>query len=193
MDLMSFREILNDIEQNDAALDAHMSRVAMMAYELGREFGVRSLDGERLYVAGLLHEIGRYQLKTANLPGVNIVDVDKIYPLVSMATVSAHVGFDYVAKIIAQHAENIDGSGGPLGAIRDDIHVYATFVHIANFYDHMRMNGATHDETTAAIRENTNVIFPKKIITPFIKMLISNEDLQFDYNELQVGDEVVNG
>lgn len=182
MDLTKFKVILSQIEEEDRLLDAHMSRVGMMASQLGREFNVRQLDQERLYMAGVLHEIGRFYLNTqVTVNGDKKPNTDAIYPLVSMAMIAAHDEFSYVATIVSQHAENIDGSGQPFGSSGDDVHVYSAFVRIADFYDHMRMAGKTHDECTTAIRENTNKIFPKKIITPFIKMLITDSELQFDY------------
>ena len=53
---------------------------------------------------------------------------------------------------------------------------------ICDYYDHQRMNGLSHTETMAKIREQSDIMFPKKLITPFLRIFVTSKDLNFDYS-----------
>lgn len=180
MKLIKFQQILDDIEDNDEQLFKHLERVAMMGYEFGKEFELTNKECEKLYISGLLHEIGKYQYHDMIIDGVNI-SINKFYPVISSALISRTEGFELISKIVLQHLENMDGSGYPYGLTKDDIHLYATMIRICDYYDHYMMKGKTHDETASMIRSKSNIIFPKKLITPFIKMIVNNPEMQFTY------------
>ena len=104
-----------------------------------------------------------------------------IYPIFSKNIVNSAEGFERVANVVGQHLENLDGTGKPFGLKAEDIHLYSTMVHLCDFYDHCRMNGDSHSLATSKIRKQQDIMFPKKMITPFIKMLVTCEDLNFSY------------
>lgn len=181
MNLEKFKHILQKIEDNDKKLNDHMERVAMISYSFGKELGLSGEELEKLYISGLLHEIGRFYLSEKNIINNEYLNVDKTFHLFSSAMIESFKEFSQVAKIVRQLFENIDGSGYPNKTIGEDIELYSIILRISDFYDTCRLEGNTHDETTAKIREKTNTVFPKKMITPFIKMLINDNDLELEY------------
>lgn len=190
----AFSEILKDIENTEPWLLDHMERVGMFTYALGKEFDVDKNDCGRLYDAGFLHGIGEHFLHVyqhkAHANEETAAAVQKAWPVVAGAMISMVPGFEYIAKLVAQCGENFDGSGDPFGAVKYDIHVYAMMVHIADLYDTARMNGMSHDAAATELRRVSGIAIPKKMITPFLKNIVSNEDLRFDYSEIrgQVGE-----
>src|SRR5574344_689817 len=173
MKVKDFDFILSDMEKNDIKLFKHSERVAMLCYEFCKKFDFDGSDRETLFFAGLLHEIGRFSLRNFTEEQQKLLNIDEYYPIVSCAMINMADGFGRIAKIVGQHLENIDGSGVPLHLSVDDIHLCATMLHICDFYDHCRMNGDSHSAAASKLRKQTDIMFPKKIITPFIKMLIT--------------------
>jgi len=185
----AFSAVLKDIEDTEPWLLDHMERVGMFAYALGKEFDVDKGDCGRLYDAGFLHGLGEHYLHIyqhkANASDETVAVVQKAWPMVAGAMISMVPGFEYIAKLVAQCGENFDGSGDPFGAVKHDIHVYAMMVHIADLYDTVRMSGASHDSAATELRRLSGIAIPKKMITPFLKNIVSNEDLRFDYADVR--------
>lgn len=174
-------KILNELKIKNSKLALHCERVACMCYAFGKELSLSNDVCGQLYDVGLYHDIGKMYL----VEGINDDKVEFIYPFLSYAIFSltaAKTERDTeIAQYILQHNENFDGTGYPFNLKKHDIHLISSIVHLADAYDTIRMNDNTHEQTTVEIRKNAGTKFPKKMITPFFKMLINNEDLQFDY------------
>lgn len=181
MKMEKFNYILDKIESQTPSIFHHSERVAMMCYEFSKKFDIEKKDRGVLYMAGFLHEIGKF----GNQDEINVcgtkVKLQDIYPIFSKNIVNSAEGFERVANVVGQHLENLDGTGKPFGLKAEDIHLYSTMVHLCDFYDHCRMNGDSHSLATSKIRKQQDIMFPKKMITPFIKMLVMCEDLNFSY------------
>ena len=179
MNVKKIEHIIKMMEEYNVKMAEHSERTAMLCYAFAKEL---KLDAEYLeiaYMSGLLHDIGRMgHNEVVKIDDIN-VNIERIYPYFSEAIISKFEGFENVAKVIIQSAENYDGSG-PLKLTGDNIGTIATILRISDFYDTQRSSGLSHDETTKLLRLNSDIIFPKKIITPFIKSVINN-DLQFEY------------
>lgn len=184
MKIEKFNYILDVLESQAPSMFKHSERVAMMCYEFSKKFDIENEDRGVLYMAGFLHEIGKYgnpdELSVGNLK----VKLQDIYPIISKSIIATADGFNRVAKIVEQHLENLDGTGKPFGLKAEQIHLYSTMVHLCDFYDHCRMNGDSHSLATSRIRKQQDIMFPKKMITPFIKMLVTCDDLIKMYNDL---------
>lgn len=177
MDLKKLDHILNLMEENGTLV--HAERVAMLSYATAKEFNMYPDELETVYLAGLLHEIGKMGLpENLRQHGVKI---DEIYPYVTVSMLKMIDGFEGLSEAILHHTENVDGSGYPLGITNDEINILSKIVKIADFYDHCRLSGMTHDETTKKIREQSDIMFVKKLITPFLKTIIDNDFLE-EYN-----------
>lgn len=189
MKLNAFRAQLDDISTRWPWLLDHMERVGMFAYALGREYEVSRGDLERLYMAGFLHGLGEYSLRVfqrrAGADEQALAAVNRAWPIVAAGMISMVPEFSYVGSVVGQCAENFDGSGEPFGAKRMQIHVYAAIVRIADIYDTCRMDGLTHDAAAVELRQLSAKAVPKKLITPFLKNIVNDEDLRFDYTHVR--------
>ena len=181
MNVKKIEYIIKLMEDYDIKMAEHSERTAMLCYAFAKEL---KLDAEYLeiaYMSGLLHDVGKIGhcdfVKIGNLN----LELEKIYPYFSEAIISKFEGFEDVAKVVIQSSENYDGSGYPYQLFGEDIGTIATILRISDYYDTQRSKGLSHDETTKLLRENSDIIFPKKSITPFIKSVINN-DLQFEYH-----------
>lgn len=178
--MLCVKEVNSLFDKMDETMLDHSEHVACLCYAMGQEIDCPSHDLELLWFAGMLHEIGKLDInKSMNVDGKQ-VDMEEFYPVISKAMLKNINGFDEVEKIIIQHKENYDGSGFPYGLKGTEIDTLAKVLRIADFYDHARQAGKNHDEACLLIRKYSDIYFPRRIITPFIKSIIKNE-LQFEY------------
>lgn len=176
MNVRDFQYIMDLMEQNNLSdVLEHGERTAMLCYATAKEFDLDPEYLEIAYTSGLLHEIGKVNLHDKLILREHEIDVENIYPYFSANLIKCFKGFENVAGVVIQNSENYDGSGYPYGLAGEEIGFIARILRISDYYDTHRMNDMTHDETTKKIRENTDIIFPKKIITPFIKAVIKNK------------------
>lgn len=178
--MLCIEEVKSLFDKMDEATLDHSEHVACLCYAMGQEIDCPSHDLELLWFAGMLHEIGKADAsKSISVEGKQ-VNMDKFHPVIAEAMLKNINGFNEVADIIIQYEENYDGSGFPYGLKGPEIDTLAKVLKIADFYDEARQSGKNHDEACLSIREYSDIYFPRRIITPFIKSIIKNE-LQFEY------------
>ena len=159
-------------------MELHANHVANLCYSMGQKINANAEELEILWMAGLLHEVGKLDAGAFLQYNDNF---NKIYMLVSYTILKNIPGFEPILQTIIQHQENYDGSGYPYQLKAEEIDTLAKVVRIADFYDTVRLSGKDHDEACKAIREQSDIIFPRRIITPFILSVINN-GLQYEYD-----------
>jgi putative two-component system response regulator len=127
-------------ELRDPYTAGHMRRVAQIASAIARELRLPDVQAEGLYVAALVHDIGKIK--------VPLEILDKEGPLTGaeLSQLQDHVNAGYeilsaidfpwpVASIVRQHHEFLDGSGFPLGLKGDGILKEAKILAVADTVD----------------------------------------------------------
>lgn len=170
MNLLDLDDLFLSCEQKNKDLYKHMERVSLLCYVTGKELKLSSKELEIVYVSGLLHDISKFNID------INL----EHYSVLSSAIINSLNEFKEVPNVILQIEEQFDGKGYPLGLKENEIKLLSYIVKISDFYDELRINGLSHDESTKQLRSNSNLLFPNQIITPFIKGIIKN-DLQYEY------------
>ncbi|HEX2948655.1 MAG TPA: HD-GYP domain-containing protein [Armatimonadota bacterium] len=120
----------------------HQHRVAKLAYAIGEEMQLPKHDLEGLYIAGLLHDIGKIAVPIDILckPG-KITDhefgIIKDHPKVGYDILHG-VHFPWpVADVVLQHHARLDGSGYPAGLKDDGISLPARIISVADVVEAM--------------------------------------------------------
>jgi putative nucleotidyltransferase with HDIG domain len=123
----SMRRIYHDtVQAFSAAIDAkdgytkdHSYRVACYAVAIARELGWKKKDVEGLYVAGLLHDIGKIIIDTKVIKkGEGLTTLEKMeinkHPQISYDILSK-IKFPWknIERFVLHHHERIDGKGYP--------------------------------------------------------------------------------
>ena len=134
-------EFLDLIEERDAELSAHSTRVGAYAEGIAREMGLPAPVIARVRLAARLHDLGKLYVPRHIL--------DKPGPLTEeeWAEIRKHPGtaarvlqiselHDVAALVIAHH-ERPDGCGYPNGIASDRIPIEAQVVAVADVYDAM--------------------------------------------------------
>ena len=177
-------KIIYDIFKLDEALADHSERVAIMASQFFLDKDIPKKYIEDVYNAALLHDIAKFPgVIPDSIEGKYLKDFDRFYPAVSYETAKM-LGFtdEEMLNLVLIHNDNYNGSGTLYGLKAEQINILAMIIHICDYYDTCRMKGISHTAVTEDIRKQSMIMFPKTIITPFIKMIIDDPDLQFKYN-----------
>jgi HD-GYP domain-containing protein (c-di-GMP phosphodiesterase class II) len=136
------RSLTSALDAKDAYTFGHSERVARIALELGRELQLSEDDLGDIYLAGLLHDVGKI--------GIHDAVLSKPGPLTpeEFEHVKQHVTIGY--KILADlrpirnllpgvlyHHEHFDGTGYPDGLAGEAIPLLARILAVADGYDAM--------------------------------------------------------
>lgn len=142
----SLKSLTNSIDAKDQYTRGHSERVAFIsrwiAEKLAQQRPIEEEEIHKIYIAGLLHDIGKI--------GVNEVVLKKEGKLSSddLNHIKSHprVGADILADIkqmkdiipgILYHHEHVDGTGYPEGLTGDEIPLIGKIISLADAFDAM--------------------------------------------------------
>lgn len=118
--LGAIKALVSAIDAKDPYTCGHSERVAIISREIARHLGLPVEDVERIYLAGLLHDIGkigvpeRILMKTGELD-TEEYDVIKTHPAMGAKILAGVKELDAVLPGVLYHHEWLDGRGYPKG------------------------------------------------------------------------------
>jgi HD-GYP domain-containing protein (c-di-GMP phosphodiesterase class II) len=134
--------IARTVEKRDPYTSGHQQRVAELSRAIGRELGLGPDELEGLFIAAVIHDIGKI-----SLPAEILSKPSQLNSLeMSLVQGHAQAGYDIlrsvefpwpVARIVLQHHERIDGSGYPQMLVGDEILLQARIVGVADVVETM--------------------------------------------------------
>ncbi len=128
------------METRDGYTKGHSQRVAYYAAKIAKGLGLGKAAAEKLYRAGLLHDIGKIGIPDNVLlkPGrltANEYEIIKNHPLFSYEILKRLEHFKYLADLVRHHHEKCDGSGYPDGLVCSQIPLETRILTIADIFD----------------------------------------------------------
>ena len=130
------------VEKKDPYTAGHQRRVAQLARAVAREMGLSDSQVEGIYMAGLVHDVGKISVPSEILskPGqLNHTEFEiiKTHPQVGYEILK-EIEFPWpVAQIVLQHHERLDGSGYPQGLVNGEILLEARIIAVADVVEAM--------------------------------------------------------
>ncbi len=134
--------LVSTLDAKDPYTRGHSERVARIARRLGEELGLPTRDLDDLYLAGLLHDIGKI--------GVSDQILQKIEPLTAdeFAEIKKHpvIGYELLSPVrrlqpilpgVRHHHEAWNGRGYPDRLAGEDIPLMARIIAVADSFDAM--------------------------------------------------------
>ena len=120
----------------------HSLNVAMLALLLGKALNLNAQQLNIIGIAALFHDIGKEKIPPKLLQKTERLTLDEIVLLKKHPEFGADLALQakmdpLIAAAIAQHHENMDGSGYPVGLTAEKINVPAKIIAIANQYDNL--------------------------------------------------------
>lgn len=139
------RALTSAIDAKDPYTCGHSDRVARLAVRLAQELGYPSEVLPRVYLAGLLHDIGKIGVNDAILqkPGkLTEEEYDHIKTHVEKGhrILSGLKQLDDILPVVLHHHESWDGNGYPHHLAGEAIPPLARIVAVADAYDAMASN-----------------------------------------------------
>lgn len=182
---MSFSDInhlVYAIELRDAYTQGHSQRVAKYSYMLASTMGLTLQECNEIYVASLLHDVGKIGipnailLKPGNLESSEYELIKQHGPL-SGKILEKMEHFKFLAPIIRHHHENYNGTGYPDKLQGEEIPLGSRIISISDVFDALTTRriyrGAIPLEKAISIMQNLqkNTKFDPKIFDIFIEIV----------------------
>ncbi len=128
------------LEVRDVYTKGHSERVALYAKKIGELLGLDEKKRYKLYLAGLLHDLGKVAIPDSILlkPGKLSdyeYEVMKLHPIFSYELIKNISFFKDVAIHVRQHHERCNGNGYPDGLLCDEITLEGKILAIADVFD----------------------------------------------------------
>jgi len=143
------------VEARDPYTAGHQQSVADISREIARELGLPDEGIYPIYVAAMVHDVGKVEIpseilaKPGKLSSLEIELVRK-HPEAGKRILSKLKTPWPIAEIVYQHHERIDGSGYPRGLKKDDILLASRIIAVADVVDAM----GTHRPYRPALGED---------------------------------------
>jgi putative nucleotidyltransferase with HDIG domain len=130
------------VEERDPYTAGHQRKVALIASAIARELGLSQDEQRKLYIAGMLHDIGKLYVPTEILTKPSRLtplefEIVKVHPDKGYETLITLESLKEIAEIVRQHHERLDGSGYPKGLKNNQIIKEARILAVADVAEAM--------------------------------------------------------
>jgi HD-GYP domain-containing protein (c-di-GMP phosphodiesterase class II) len=178
----SLRALTSSIDAKDKYTRGHSERVAFISRWLAERFAEKEpLEQElinKIYLAGLLHDIGKIGIDEAVLRKEGKLtesEFDRIrtHPSIGASILGAIKQMRDVVPGVLCHHERMDGKGYPQGLAGEQIPLTGKIVGLADSFDAMiskrtYRDARTVDEALEEIRKGLGSQFDEKVATVFL-------------------------
>ncbi len=139
--------LLRTLRIDKGYMDEHLThsiRVSILAREIGKAMGLNTLELNKLFISGLLHDIGKSKIPSRILNKPNRLS-DSEYKIIQKHSIyseqlilkytNKNYPLDDIAKVVRHHHEDWDGSGYPDNLKSTEIPLLSRILSIADVFD----------------------------------------------------------
>ena len=183
--LGSIRAMLAAIEAKEPYTRGHSERVAAFSQAIAREAGFDAEFQEQIWVAGLLHDVGKLGIDDRVLKKGNALTAEEYreiqrHPVVGAEIIEPIEQLAYSLPAIRWHHEKWNGKGYPDGLAGEAIPPMARIVAVADSFDAMTTQRVYQDamsaqEAVAWISEQSDVLFESSVVRAFRRAIERGE------------------
>ncbi len=188
LSLQIVRTLAETIEAKDEYTNGHSGRVADYSKEIARRYGYSEAEQEKIYVLGLLHDVGKIGIPDAiiNKNG-KLTDEEyaqmKLHPVKGAKILSAIKEVPILVTGARWHHERYDGKGYPDGLSGRDIPEQARIIAVADAYDAMTSKRSYRDPLPQdVVRSEIEKGMGTQFDPDFAKVMLQMIDDDKDYN-----------
>jgi HD-GYP domain-containing protein (c-di-GMP phosphodiesterase class II) len=173
------RSLTSALDAKDAYTFGHSERVARIALELGDELGLQEEELNDIYLAGLLHDIGKIGVPDAVLTKAGPLDAEETQRLRQHVTIGHQIlaGLQPLRNLlpgVLYHHERLDGRGYPEGLAGENIPMLARILAVADAFDAMSTKRAYRDaldpaEVEAILKKGAGTQWDPRVIEAFFR------------------------
>src|SRR5215212_3884787 len=133
------------VDAKDAYTCGHSERVAMLAKIIAQEAGLTEGEAERIYMAGLLHDVGKIGVPESVLQKPGRLTPEEFEHMKKHPEIGARILADVkqlkpIIPGVLHHHERYDGKGYPHGLAGRDIPLMGRIICLADCFDAMTSN-----------------------------------------------------
>lgn len=183
--LETIESLVKAVEAKDEYTCGHSEEVAAIAKSLALAVGMSEEKADQIYVAGLLHDVGKIGIPSSILCKPSRLtqaeyDEIKLHTIKGYQILKPIGGFKHLAEAALQHHERFDGAGYPDGLSGEDILVEARILAVADAFQAMTSDrpyrkGLLCDEAIVEIEKGMGSQFDPEIAKVLISMLEKGE------------------
>lgn len=173
--------LIRTMQAKDRYTSGHSTRVSRFSLLIAEKLGLDSRDKHRLYLASVLHDIGKIGLPDKLLlrPGkltAEEMDLVKQHPAMGVSMIKSLGEMQEIAPLIRHHHEAIDGSGYPDGLKGNDIPLLSRIVAVADTYDAITSDrpyrkGRSREEAIHELKRVAGIKLDARIVSAFLEVL----------------------
>lgn len=174
----SIRALAQALEAKDEYTQGHSERVAEISIGIGSYLSLDESDIQNIWLAGLLHDIGKIGVresvlnKTGKLDSTEWEAVHR-HPVLAGRILAPIEELRDVIKIVRHHHERYDGSGYPDGLSGGEIPLGARILAVADAYDALTSKRSYRDALSVAdalvvLEEASGTQFDPVIVRAFL-------------------------
>ncbi len=165
----AIKALVGAMESRDPKMGGHSERVAAYSAHIARELKMPADAVKRVYLAGLLHDVGKIALPpAAKLAGG--YKARNEHPVLGEKILGNLDGFQDIIPAVKYHHELYNGSGYPEGLAGDKIPAIARIVCVANAFDNLSSYGGAAGEPASVkqvlldMGQNANKEYDDKVL-----------------------------
>ncbi len=192
------RALTSAIDAKDPYTCGHSDRVARLGVRLAQELGLDDQALNLMYMAGLLHDVGKIGIDDSVLrkPG-RLTDEEyehiKLHPELGCNILAGLKQLEDVLPVVLHHHEQWDGNGYPHGLAGEAIPRMARITAVADSYDAMSSDrpyrkGMPADRVDQIFREGSGVQWDPEVVAAFfaarddIQLIMREERSEFGFD-----------
>ncbi|MGN6627791.1 MAG: HD-GYP domain-containing protein, partial [Tepidisphaeraceae bacterium] len=179
------RSMVSAVDAKDAYTCGHSERVALVARELATVAGMSPAMVDQIYMAGLLHDVGKIGVPEAVLKKPGKLTAEEFEQMKQHPEIGAHILRDVrqlepVIPGVLHHHERWDGRGYPAKLAGENIPLAGRILCLADCFDAMTSNrtyrpALPFDTALSEIRNGAGTQFDPELAAAFLR--ISQERL----------------
>jgi len=168
------------MELRDPYTTGHQKKVSRLATAVARELGVGQLAIDGIYMAAIVHDLGKVGVPTEILTKPTVLDENEF----AIIKTHSRIGYDIlknidfpwpVAQAVLEHHERINGSGYPAGLREDVICFEAKIIAVADVVEAIASDrpyrpGLGLDKALEEIEKNKGTLFDPLSVEACIRL-----------------------
>ena len=193
LNVSTINALAQTIDAKDRYTNGHSQRVAYYSKEIARRMGKSESEQNAVYIAGLLHDLGKIRIPEAVINKDTSLSEDeeeiiKIHPITGYHILRGLYTDKSINEGAKYHHERYDGKGYPSRLSGDEIPEIARIIGVADSYDAMASNRSyrmalPQEVVRAEIEKGKNTQFDPDIADIMLQMI--DEDVEYNMRQTE--------
>jgi response regulator RpfG family c-di-GMP phosphodiesterase len=189
------RTLVSALDSKDAYTRGHSERVALFSKRIAEHLGYNESATEKLYLSGLLHDVGKIGVSDAVLRKPDkLTDEEfaeiKRHPDEGWGILLELEQLNYVLPGVLHHHEQVNGTGYPDGLKGEEIPLDARIMAVADAYDAMTSDrayrkGMPHEKAIEILKSGAGTQWDAKVVETFLSVIDDISAIRYGYSQAE--------